>query len=111
MNCVLLYWRHHSAQLLYNDFGYKEKTLIYHVIYQVKANLRSVLDSEDEELEIIPHIKGSTDFEIYDQVVIKPTFTVLPWDDNVKPNYTLNYKVSYKFHKIFLQLQFLLNTL
>jgi hypothetical protein len=55
------------------------------------------LDSEDEELEIIPHIKGSTDFEIYDQVVIKPTFTVLPWDDNVKPNYTLNYKVSYFF--------------
>jgi len=61
---------------------------------KVKANLRSVLDSEDEELEIIPHIKGSTDFEIYDQVVIKPTFTVLPWDDNVKPNYTLNYKAE-----------------
>lgn len=61
---------------------------------KVKANLRSVLDSEDEELEIIPHIKGSTDFEIYDQVVIKPTFTVLPWDDNVKPNYTLTYKAE-----------------
>ena len=51
------------------------------------------MDEEDEELEIIPHVKGSTDFEIYDQVVIKPTFTLLPWDDNVKPNYTLNYKV------------------
>jgi len=61
---------------------------------KVKANLRSVLDEEDEELEIIPHVKGSTGFEIFDQVVIKPTFTLLPWDDNLKPNYTLMYKAE-----------------
>ena len=60
---------------------------------KVKANLRSVLNEEDEEIEIIPHVKGSTDFEVYEKVTMKPTFTLLPWDDNKKPNYTLNYKV------------------
>ena len=60
---------------------------------KVKANLRSVLNEEEEELEIIPHVKGSTDFEVYEQVTMKPKFTLLPWDENTKPNYTLNYKV------------------
>ena len=70
----------------------------------MKANLRSVLDSEDEELEILPHVKGSTDFEVYEQVQIEPKLTVLPWDDNVKPNYTLTYKVhTYIFSKLSLK--------
>ncbi len=60
---------------------------------KLKASLRSVLTPDDEEIEIIPHLKGSTDFEVYEQVTIKPLLTVLPWDDNVKPNYTLNYQV------------------
>ena len=51
------------------------------------------MTKDDEEVEIIPHLKGSTDFEVYEQVEIKPLLTVLPWDDNVKPNYTLTYKV------------------
>ena len=61
---------------------------------KVKANLRSVLNEEEEELEIIPHVKGSTDFEVYEQVTMKPKFTLLPWDENTKPNYTLNYKAE-----------------
>jgi hypothetical protein len=62
----------------------------------VKANLRSVLTPDDEELEIVPHLKGSTDFEVYESVVIKPKETILPWDDNVKPTYSLSYTVSTK---------------
>ena len=61
---------------------------------QVKASLRSVLTPDDEELEIVPHVKGSTDFEVYEKVEMKPRLTILPWDENTKPNYTLSYKVE-----------------
>ena len=37
---------------------------------QVKASLRSVLTEEDEEMEIVPHVKGSTDFEVYESVLV-----------------------------------------
>ena len=74
-----------SARILANSVG----------LGKVKANLRSVLTDDDEELEIIPHIKGSTDFEIYEEVVVKPRITILPWDDNEKTEYTLKYEVSF----------------
>ena len=59
----------------------------------MKASLRSVLTEDDEEIEVIPHVKGSTEFEVYESVVINPTETILPWDEEVKPEYRLNYKV------------------
>jgi len=63
-------------------------------IGKLKASLRSVLTEDDEELEIVPHVKGSTDFEVYESVVIKPRETLLPWDDNDKPSFELKYEVS-----------------
>ena len=57
--------------------------------------MRSVLAEDDEELEILPHIKGSTDFEIYESVVIKPRETILAWFDSAKsPSYELTYTAS-----------------
>jgi hypothetical protein len=53
-----------------------------------------VLTEEDEELEIVPHVKGSTDFEIYESVIIKPRETVLAWDETKRTSYDLTYKVS-----------------
>ena len=38
--------------------------------FQVKASLRSVLTEDDEEMEIVPHVKGSTDFEVYESVLV-----------------------------------------
>ena len=73
--------------------------------FQLKANLRSVLTLDDEELEVIPHVKGSTDFEVYEQVVIAPKRTILPWDDNVKPNYTMAFKVLFSLLELLLFLQ------
>ena len=49
---------------------------------------------DDEELEILPHIKGSTDFEIYESVVIKPRETILAWDASKSPSYELTYTAS-----------------
>ena len=40
-----------------------------------------------------PHVKVTTDFEIYESVVMKPTKTILPYDPSLTPNYTLSYKV------------------
>ena len=60
----------------------------------MKASLRSVLTDDDEEIEIVPHVKGSTDFEVYESVVIKPRETILPWDQNVKTSYDLKYQVN-----------------
>ena len=51
--------------------------------------LRSVLNEEDEEAEILPHIKMSKDFEIYEPITMHPLFSILPWDDNVKPSYDI----------------------
>ncbi len=63
-------------------------------IGKIKASLRSVLTEDDEELEIVPHVKGSTDFEVYESVVIKPRETILPWDENTKPSYELKYTAT-----------------
>jgi hypothetical protein len=43
----------------------------------VKASLRSVLTDDDEEMEIVPHVKGSTDFEVYESVVVSSTVSGL----------------------------------
>jgi len=63
-------------------------------IGKIKASLRSTLTPDDEETEITPHIKGVTDFEIYESVLVNPRMTVLPWDGATKPNYQLSYKVT-----------------
>ena len=60
---------------------------------QVRVTLRSVLNEEDEELEILPHVKMSKDFEIYEPIVLRPPIQILPWDDNVKPTYNVAFKV------------------
>ncbi len=67
---------------LFNDF------------FQIKASLRSVLTDDDEEIEIIPHVKASADFEVYESVVVKPREVVMPWDDNLKQTYDLFFSVS-----------------
>ena len=56
--------------------------------------MRATLTPDDEETEMEPHVKVTTDFEIYESVVMKPTKTILPYDPSVTPNYTLSYKVS-----------------
>jgi len=63
-------------------------------IGKIKASLRSTLTPDDEETEITPHIKGITDFEIYESILINPRLTVLPWDGATKPDYQLSYKVT-----------------
>ncbi len=47
-------------------------------------------------MEIVPHVKGSTDFEVYESVVIKPRETILPYDEVLKLEYELKYSVSIK---------------
>ncbi|CAB4064919.1 NUP210 [Lepeophtheirus salmonis] len=61
---------------------------------RVKAHLRSVLTSDDEEIEVVPHLRGNVDFEIYEAIKLNPKETILPWDETVKPEYSLNYKAS-----------------
>ena len=54
---------------------------------QVKVKLRSVLTDDDEEEEIVPHIKGTFDFEVYDPIKIKAAFShgiMVSWDDTTK---------------------------
>lgn len=65
-------------------------------IGKMKASLRSTLDKDDEETEIIPHLKGVKEFELYEEVVISPKHTFLPWDDLNAENsdYKLNYKTT-----------------
>merc|ERR1712032_77708 len=46
------------------------------------------------ETELVPHVKGVTEFEIFEEVLMSPRHTVLPWDSKTQPSYTLNYKVS-----------------
>ena len=61
---------------------------------KIKTALRSVLNELDEETEVLPHIKTSKDFEVYEPIVMHPLFQILPWDDNVKPTYELAFKVN-----------------
>ena len=63
-------------------------------IGKIKGSLRLTLTSDDEETEITPHVKGVTDFEIYESIVISPRRTVLPWDSATQPEYDLSYKVT-----------------
>jgi hypothetical protein len=61
---------------------------------KLKASLRSVLTSDDEEIEVVPHVKGGADFEIYETIVISPKETILPWDEETKPSYELKYQAT-----------------
>ena len=76
---------------------------------KIKTALRSVLNELDEETEVLPHIKTSKDFEVYEPIVMHPLFQILPWDDNVKPEYGLSFKVNivYLFYISQFILQFL----
>jgi len=62
--------------------------------FQIKASLRSVLTEDDEEIEVVPHVRGSLDFEVYESVVIKPRDVIMPWDENLKPTYNIYFSVS-----------------
>ena len=90
--CKITYPKQFKLNYVSESGLYAEVTTASIGLGKVKANLRSVLTADDEEIEIVPHIKGSLDFEVYEQVIISPTMTILPWDDNVKPEYHLTYK-------------------
>ena len=85
----------------------------------MQASLRSTLTPDDDETELVPHVKGVTEFEIFEevlllislttftfhfhfyfetfslktQVLMSPRHTVLPWGSKTQPQYTLSYKV------------------
>eukprot|EP00096_Caligus_rogercresseyi_P015821 TRINITY_DN829_c0_g1_i4.p1 TRINITY_DN829_c0_g1~~TRINITY_DN829_c0_g1_i4.p1 ORF type:complete len:890 (-),score=177.71 TRINITY_DN829_c0_g1_i4:182-2851(-) len=61
---------------------------------RVKAHLRSVLTPSDEEIEITPHLRANVDFEVYSRIKVSPSITVLPWDDEVKPEYDMRFKIT-----------------
>ena len=64
-------------------------------VAKIRASLRSTLAPDtEEETELEPHVKATTDFEIYESVVMSPTRTVLPWEPATQPEYELTYKVS-----------------
>ena len=63
-------------------------------IAKIRASLRSTLSPEEDEIELEPHVKASTDFEIYESLVMNPSKTILPWTPDIITNYTLTYKVS-----------------
>lgn len=63
-------------------------------IGKIKASLRSTLTPDDDETELVPHVKGVTEFEIFEEVLMSPRHTVLPWDSKTEAQYTLSYKVS-----------------
>ncbi|XP_023322530.1 nuclear pore membrane glycoprotein 210 [Eurytemora carolleeae] len=72
---------------------------------QIRASLRSTIGADDEESEITPHIKAVSEFRIYEDILMTPDMTKLPWDPNHKENhdYQLTYKATgggqtFKYH-------------
>ena len=63
-------------------------------IAKIRASLRSTLSPEEDEIELEPHVKASTNFEIYESLVMTPSKTILPWTPDITTNYTLTYKVT-----------------
>ena len=62
---------------------------------KIRASLRSTLSPEEDEIELLPHVKAITDFQIYESLVISPTKTILPWTPDMgATNYSLTYKVT-----------------
>jgi len=61
---------------------------------KVKVALRSVLDDDYEETEILPHIKMSKDFEVFEPIIMHPLFSILPWDENKKTSYDLFFEAK-----------------
>ena len=62
---------------------------------KIRASLRSTLSPEEDEIELQPHVKVITEFQIYESLVINPSKTILPWMPDMMPlNYSLSYKVT-----------------
>ena len=60
---------------------------------KIKASLRSTLTPDDDEVEVMPHIKGFTDFQIFEDMLMTPGAKILPWDEVINPDYHLSFKV------------------
>ena len=56
-----------------------------------------MLNDQDEETEILPHIKMSKDFEIFEPIIMHPLFSILPWDENKKQSYDVFFEVCYLY--------------
>ena len=62
---------------------------------KIRASLRSTLSPEEDEIELQPHVKVITEFQIYESLLINPSKTILPWTPDMMPlNYSLSYKVT-----------------
>ncbi len=46
---------------------------------------------------MLPHVKATTDFEVYERVTLPDLYNVLPWDENVKQSHTFKLKVCCAF--------------
>ncbi len=65
-----------------------------------------MLGADDEEVEVLPHVKATTDFEVYERVTLPDGIHVLPWDENVKKTHTFKLKVAYIENLLLLLLLF-----
>lgn len=61
---------------------------------KIKASLRSTLTPDDDEIELTPHVKGFTDFQIFEELLVTPAVNILPWDETINPEYKLEYKTT-----------------
>ena len=59
----------------------------------VSNTLKSIKGDDDKEYEILPHVHSKTTFEAWHPLDLAPEEYLLPWDANVKPSYSLVYKV------------------
>ena len=85
----------HMLIYIYNITGFCKIRKSISNTFQVKVALRSVLNDQDEETEILPHIKMSKDFEIFEPIIMHPLFSILPWDENKKQSYDVFFEVCY----------------
>jgi len=78
-----------------DDDAFHAKVIAAHQgLARVKVSLRSVLTDDDEEEEIVPHVKGTFDFEVYEPIVIKSVPLVIPWDESNKPSSAIAFKAE-----------------
>ena len=43
---------------------------------KLQASLRSTLTPDDDETELVPHVKGVTEFEIFEEVFFVPVLSI-----------------------------------
>ena len=65
--------------------------------------LKSIIGDDEKEYELVPHVYSKVTFEAWNPIELDPEEFVLPWDPNVKPSYSLAYKVrggddTYRFN-------------